>query len=478
MALTSRVASDLLARQHGIAPRGASQAVNWRAPVINLALRLTDPEVLRELALIESLERASPDKVRDLQQKRLERLLLHAWRHTDYYHDVLESCGAVRNGNVNLDRFDDIPFLTKDIIRKQGERLWARQMPDGVRAHMITSGGTTGEPIRFPQDNLHWAVNIATRIYQFGTLGKHLGDREMKIWGNEGDLAKGTQGVRARVENFVYNRKYQGAWYLSTERMKEIVDEINEWRPQLLWCFRDGIDAVAKYINSQGLTVHQPGAIVLGGSTVYPFVVNTIEKAFHAPVLSAYGSREVGGVACECLGKMGHHIAANFAVIEAIDDDGQSVMEQDAELAITGLMSYAMPFIRYRLGDRGALTKRQCTCGRTFPLLGSISGRVVEAFVNSRGEQVDPLYFIMSFRTSWDAGTLRQFQIVQELDGSLTINLVPEAGVSAASIGFDYAEITRKIRLVMGEECVVRFERVSEIPLSASGKFPYIIRRQ
>jgi len=207
-------------------------------------------------------------------------------------------------------------------------------------------------------------------------------------------------------------------------------------------------------------------------------VVKTIEQAFHAPVLSAYGSREVGGVACECLERMGHHIATSFAVIETIDVDGQPVMEQDAELVITGLMSYAMPFIRYRLGDRGALTKRQCTCGRTFPLLGSISGRVIEAFVNSRGEHVDPLYFIMSFRMSWDAGNLRQYQIVQELDGSLTINLVPEAGVSERSIGSYFTEITHKIRLVMGEDCVVRFEFVSEIPLSTSGKFPYIIRRQ
>jgi len=451
--------------------------MNWRAPLIRLALRMTNREVLREIALIESLERASPDKVRDFQQNRLERLLHHAWRHTDYYRDVLESCGAVRDGNVNLDRFEDIPFLTKDIIRKQGKRLWARQMPDGRRTHMSNSSGTTGEPIRFPQDNGHWAVNIATRIYQFGVLGKHLGTPEMKIWGHEGDLTKGTSGVRARVENFVYNRNFQGAWYLSKQRMKEIVDEINLWRPQLLWCFRDGIDAVAKYINSQGLSVHQPGAIVLGGSTVYPFVVKTIEQAFHAPVLSAYGSREVGGVASECLEKMGHHIATNFAVIEAFDVDGRPVMEQDAELAITGLMNYAMPFIRYRLGDRGALTKRQCTCGRTFPLLGSISGRVVEAFVNFRDEQVDPMYFIMLFRMSWDAGSLRQFQIVQELDGSLTINLVPESGFTATSIGIDYAEITRKIRLVMGEDCVVRFELVREIPLSASGKFPYIIRR-
>jgi hypothetical protein len=55
-----------------------------RAP-IRLALGLTNPEVLCEIGLVESLERASPDKIRAFQQNRLERLLHHAWRHTDYY---------------------------------------------------------------------------------------------------------------------------------------------------------------------------------------------------------------------------------------------------------------------------------------------------------------------------------------------------------------------------------------------------------
>jgi phenylacetate-CoA ligase len=145
---------------------------------------------------------------------------------------------------------------------------------------------------------------------------------------------------------------------------------------------------------------------------------------------------------------------------------------------VTGLMNYATPFIRYRIGDRGTLTRRMCSCGRPFPLLGSISGRLIESLVNAKGDHVDPLHFMMLVRMSWDAGTLRQFQIVQERDGSLTINLVPEAGFTATTIGLNRDELTRKIRLVMGEDCPVRYEVVGDIPLAASGKFPYVMRRQ
>jgi phenylacetate-coenzyme A ligase PaaK-like adenylate-forming protein len=93
--------------------RSSTQGLNWRKPLIRTAFWLQHPEALREIELIQSLERGSPKAIRAVQQERLIKLLQFAWSHTDYYHDVLESCGAVRNGKVNLDRFEDVPFLRK-----------------------------------------------------------------------------------------------------------------------------------------------------------------------------------------------------------------------------------------------------------------------------------------------------------------------------------------------------------------------------
>jgi phenylacetate-coenzyme A ligase PaaK-like adenylate-forming protein len=133
------------------------------------------------------------------------------------------------------------------------------------------------------------AATIATRAYHFSLAGKELGEREMKTWGNAGDLFSGTLGARAKVENWLYNRKFQQCWHLTEERILKIIREINEWRPKMLWCYRDGIDAVARYINRNRLEVHSPAAIVVGGATVYAFMVQAIEQAFRSPVISAYG---------------------------------------------------------------------------------------------------------------------------------------------------------------------------------------------
>src|SRR6266702_4096109 len=450
---------------------------NWRGAIIRAAFRLQNPEVLRELEVIQSVER-SPAKLQAIHESRLERLLHHAWSHTDYYREVLEACGAVRSGKVSLDRFEDIPFLTKDIIRSQGARLLAKSLPAGRRVHDNCSGGSTGQPVRFRQDSVYWGVTIATRTHHFSTVGKELGEREMKIWGNEPDLRKGTIGWKAKLENFVYNRKFEQCWHLPEHRILNIIRHINEWQPQMLWCFRDGIDGVARHINDHGIRVHSPASVVLGGATVYPFMAKAIEKAFNSPAISAYGSREVGAVACQCLQRGGLHIATQAHRVEAIGPDERPVMETDGELAITPLMNYAMPFIRYRIGDRGRMTRRHCTCGRAFPLLDALTGRVIEVLRNSRGEQIDPVYFMWTMAEKANNSILKKGQIVQEEDGAITVNLMLEPGASQEQAQPHLQAMREAIALVMGPDCPIRFVFVPDIPLSPSGKFPYIVQRK
>ena len=308
---------------------------NWRAPFIRAAFRLQNLEVLRELEVIQSVER-SPARLKAVHEARLEQLLHHAWSQTDYYREVLEACGAVRSGKVNLDRFEDIPFLTKDIIRSQGERLIPKSLPAGRRAHTNLSGGS----------------------------------------------------------------------------------------------------------------------------------------------ISAYGSREVGAVACQCLERGGLHIATQAHLVESIGPDQRPVMEVDGELAITPLMNYAMPFIRYRIGDRGRMTRRLCACGRAFPMLEALTGRVVEVLHNRKGEQIDPIFFIWIMAEKINNKVLKKGQIVQEEDGAITVNLVlePDATMLQAQPHLD--EIREAVTLVMGAECPVKFTFLDDIPLSQSGKFPYIVRRK
>jgi hypothetical protein len=73
---------------------------------------------------------------------------------------------------------------------------------------------------------------------------------------------------------------------------------------------------------------------------------------------------------------------------------------------------------------------------------------------------------------------LKKGQIVQEANGTITVNLVLETGASMPQAQPYLDEIRKAMALVMGPECPVQFTFLDDIPLSPSGKFPYIVRRK
>src|SRR4051794_36079949 len=116
---------------------------NWRRPLLEAGLRLSNPVTSSELALLRKIQFDRGAMLR-LHEQRLSTLLRHAWETTDYYRQVLAEAGVVREGMVDLSRFTDIPCLTKDIIRKEFDRLTSRALPKGRQSYANATGGSTG----------------------------------------------------------------------------------------------------------------------------------------------------------------------------------------------------------------------------------------------------------------------------------------------------------------------------------------------
>ncbi len=259
--------------------------------------------------------------------------------------------------------------------------------------------------------------------------------------------------------------------------MQAIIAHINRFRPDLIWSYRDGIDVIAQAINRQGLKVHRPKAVFLGGGTIYPHIVEAVEKAFGAPAINIYGGRETGDVACQCPERGGLHVSMNSHEVEVVDQEGRAVADgEEGELAITPLQNYAMPLIRYRVGDRAAPTSKPCPCGRPFPLLKAVYGRVMDRLVNARGDSVDPMFFTAFIGRITNDGFIRRFQVVQEEADRLTVKIILEGGIRPEQVLPRLEAASDKIRLVMGPNCRIDYQFVDDIPLTATGKHAYVVR--
>jgi phenylacetate-CoA ligase len=101
-----------------------------------------------------------------------------------------------------------------------------------------------------------------------------------------------------------------------------------------------------------------------------------VETAWGAKAFSTYGVTELANSLCECSAGTGGHLHEEQLHLEILDDGGRPVADGEVgEVVATTFGVEAMPLIRYRTGDCGALFRNKCACGRISPRLGPVIGR-------------------------------------------------------------------------------------------------------
>jgi len=250
--------------------------MNWRKPVIYTLLyadRSRIPSILKQIKHEEFLSRGELHK---LQEQRLIRLLLRSYNNVPYYNKILREAEVIMDGVVNLEHFSRIPLLTKEIIREEGTNLYLEDYKTR-KPYENTSGGSTGEPVCFIQDREYDQWNIATKLYFFETLGKGIGESEIKFWGSDRDILEGNLTAKDRLINFLYNRKFFNSYRLGKAHLRQLIDLNNRFKPVGYWSYMESAFELAKYLKAHNVEFYPPKVVV---STIGPLtqqVKETIE---------------------------------------------------------------------------------------------------------------------------------------------------------------------------------------------------------
>ena len=442
--------------------------MNWRKPIFNSIMRLAGYRVGSYLRFFESIEYLSSEELQEIQDQALSRLISHAYNHVPYYNQLLPAVSVIKNGKVDLSNFENIPILTKDIIRQEGKRMYSDDCKYR-KAYPNSSGGSTGQPVVLLQDRDYQAWSFAGRFLYNLWTGKDIGETEIKLWGSERDILEGSEKLSTRIRRWIFNTEILSTYRMSKSDMHKHVKRLNKVRPKMLWAYTDSMFKLSQFVESEKLTVYAPGGIVCTTSALLPEVRNHIEKTFGCNVFNQYGSREVGPVSAECPAQEGMHILTPLQKIEILDNQQQPVQNDDmGELIVTNLRNYSMPLIRYQIGDTARYSQKQCSCGRKFPLLKEVSGRVFSHFIKKDGSLVHAQFFVaLLFFKPW----VREFKITQKKHDFIEL-LIANEGQPDKN---DIKAITSKIKQVMGQDCQVDFVFVGEVPPSPSGKYLYTV---
>jgi phenylacetate-CoA ligase len=149
-----------------------------------------------------------------------------------------------------------------------------------------------------------------------------------------------------------------------------------------------GVNAASSKVR---ITIHagEPGASI-------PATRDAIEGAYSARCFDHTGMTELGPTGHSCAQRDGIHAIESEFIFEVLDENGTSTSDGEGELVATNLGRWGMPLIRYRTGDRVAVSREPCACGSPFlKLVGGIRGRVDDMFtvrgVNLYPSQVEDI---------------------------------------------------------------------------------------
>jgi len=453
--------------------------MNIKSLVWKSKLKLSG-DVTKNLSLLKKWEWLNNEEFRLLHEDRMRNLLLHAYNHVPYYRAILKNAGVIDDDNIiNLNYFSRIPFLTKDILRNRLTELKSNDF-EKRNCYENSSGGSTGEPVKFLQDKFYEEWSRASSMLCDIWTECYPGDRKVILWGSERDLFVGNEPLRIRFGRCLRNEMWLNSFKMTPEQMNLYVKKINEFKPVQILAYVESIYEFSRFIEAEKLKVYSPKAIVTSAGTLYPHMRDKIQKVFNSNVFNQYGSREVGCIACECNQHKGLHANMATQYVEIFNKDGTFASPGEiGEIAVTSLTNYSMPIIRYKIGDLAAWAIKECDCGRQWPVLAEVSGRMTDTFVRSDGGVVSPEYFIHLIGVILNCDLIKKFQVIQEDYLNIRILIVPN--IKIKNIDQQYSavlnEITNKVQIVMGKNCDVNYDFVNEILPSRSGKFGYIISK-
>ncbi len=402
-------------------------------------------------------------------QELLVALLDHCQRNVPYYaRKMVESGRVFASDPVGyLERF---PILTRDDLRNHFEELKSADLPRR-KWYESSSGGSTGAPARFILDREYEARSVALTLLYSKLVGWQVGERQIQLWGSTRDILKTRESWSGYMANKLANIRLLNTFRMTPEQVRQYLQVLNRERPKLILAYAHPLYELAKIAGRRHIPVQPQSAIITSAGTLFPFMRQTIESVFQCKVYNRYGCREVGDIACERPGMDGLWVAPWGCYLEIVDDQGNRLPEgEEGNILLTCLTNYAMPLVRYSIQDRGyLLPKKQIPQGVTSQVLGEVTGRALDSFRRRDGTIVTPNYFTkLLYYRDW----IDRFQVVQKDFEHIIYKFVPTSHNSQPQ---ELDEIRDKTRLVMGEDCQVDFEFVSEIPVAGSGKYRFYL---
>ena len=421
----------------------------------------TDEMVLKFRDVLNETERFSPDELWTYQQSLLEPLLLHARKHVSFYRQRLDP--VFSGDKIDYSSWSEIPIFTRSDAQLNEDPLKATMVPPHLgRVSADETSGSTGRPLRYLRNELMdvAALAMSDRLYRWWNFD---GSKPIANFISPRRKAASPDGS----ETFGWRSGFlEGRNYLldTSGDSDRHVDWLERVQAKYLVSYSSMVVPLAERTRERELEIRFDRVITRGG-IVTDEVRTLCKEVFGGPLVDQYGADEIGQIACECPHCGAYHINGEVVFVEILDKEGVPVEPgETGRVVLTNLYNYAMPLIRYEIGDLATLSPKNLKCKIRLPSLTRIIGRYRNTFTLADGRVLFPNVPMSGFR---DFLGYSQIQIIQTEFDQLEVRYVPDGrGRVADQVGLE-TWLSEGL-----DPCFsVRVKEVGEIPPSSDGKY-------
>lgn len=396
----------------------------------------------------------------------LERLCRHARDTTDFYADRLRPLFGAAD-DIRWEAWNDIPPLSRTDLLQEFDALKSKKVPDNFGGLVLKkSSGSTGQPVQaLWTDTQNLATQcVIRRLHRWHAIDPG----ELLLRFSPAPLSAGMAETEESYWGAVYKALNQPGRLVNINThlpTQHVVERLEALKPRHIIARPREMLAVANvYRDRRTRPNFHLKSLRAYGELRTSIIDKQLKDMFGVRPISNYTSEEVGHIAMECPNCWQYHVVDEMVRVDVVDDRLRPVDAGNVgRILTTPLYSYAMPLLRYELGDDVRLAQRACQRSQSVDL-SEVIGRHGDLFHHPDGGRFRPTNAMLT-KVGLSLAALG-IQMVQQKATSFVIRYQASSAPSKPALKAAVSEI----REAFGFDITLRLERVFEIPTKSNGK--------
>jgi len=389
------------------------------------------------------------------QIKRLRKLLKYVYKNVPYYKQAFDENGINYKEIKCFKDLEKLPILKRYDFQKKFELFKSKRI-NMKKTKEVATSGTQGIPVKLLMDKKTHASEYIRWVDTIKNTGNKLTDWYLTVPDYYFVSEKNKKPYK--INHFF--RKIQFSYVANTdEDFKMFIDLIKEYNVKFVACMPSMMYSIALYAEKNNVNVRL-GTLISNRENLYEFQRKKIINVFKCKIFNQYTSLEnvIGGL--KYPEKEGFYCDDFVGIFEICDVNSKQLTENKVGKVITTcLINYAMPLIRYELGDLAYYKKTKDSYSGT--VLGGIMGRSSEIIIIG-GKEVYPV--VLSAVV--DYCDIKEAQFLYNKN-TIVMKIVKNKPFSSDN----NRKAISMLRSIVGKKPKIRLEFVKSIPKGPGGKY-------